>query len=115
MQEPHRPKSASKPARKVIPAFDINPAVAREFLARLRKAKEEEHDDKEKSLCYEDERRGAIQFQSPKEEYTPWKDIPVEEPKPDLPDDRPLSWAELAKKKLQANGRTDKGQGLKSQ
>ncbi len=114
-QEPSRPKSASKPARKVNPTFDINPAVAKEFLARLRKGKEEEQDDKEKSLCYEDERWADIQFQSSKEEYSPWKDVPVEEPKIDMPDDRPLSWAELARKKLQANGGMEKGQGLKSE
>lgn len=114
-QEPPRPKSASKSARKVNPAFDINPAVVREFLTRLRKGKEEEQDDEEKSLCYEDERWAAIQFQTPKEEYTPWKDVPVEEPMEETPDDRPLSWAELAKKKLQANGGVDKGQGLKGE
>ena len=114
-QEPSRPKSASKSARKVNPAFDINPAIAKEFLVRLRKGKEEEQDNKEKALCCEDERWANIQFQTPNEEYTPWKDVPAEEPKPEISDDRPLSWAELAKKKLQANGDSEKGNSLKGE
>ena len=113
MQEPSRSKSAAKPARKVHPAFDINATIAREFLARIRKGKDEEHDVKERSLYYEDERWEAVQFQASKEEYTPWKDIPAEERKAEMPDDRPLSWAELARKKLQANGDAEKAQASK--
>ena len=65
---------------------------------------------KERPLYEEDEKREALQFQTPKEEYTPWKGIPVEEQEVEVIDDRPLSWAELAKKKLQANGSADKSQ-----
>ena len=39
--------------------------------------------------------------------------MPVEEPEAEVSDDRPLSWAELARKKLQANGDAEKAQGLK--
>ena len=65
---------------------------------------------KERPLYREDEKWNAIQFQTSKEEYTPWKGVLVEEEEVEVPDDRPLSWAELAKRKLYANGNADKSQ-----
>lgn len=114
-QEAARPKSAGKQAKKVHPAFDVNPTIAREFLARLQKGKDGEQYVKERPLYQEDEKWDAVQFQTSKEEYTPWKGVLVEEEEVEVPDDRPLSWAELAKKKLYANGNAEKSQPSKGE
>ena len=116
-QEASRPKPVGKPARKIHPAFDINPRIAKEYLARIQAGKDGEVYVKERPSYKEEEKWAAVQFQEPKEEYTPWKDIPVEEEKTEeVPDDRPLSWAELAKKKLShANGNAEKARASKGE
>lgn len=46
-----------------------------------------------------------MSFQRPNEQYTPWKDVEVEEEKPQTADDRPTTWAEaLRRKQNLANG-----------
>lgn len=109
-QETPRPKLAGKPAKKVHPAFDINPTVAREFLIRVQNGKAGEQYVKERPPYEEDEKWDAVHFQTSEEEYTPWKTSLGEELDVEAPDDRPLSWAELAKKKSQANGSADTSQ-----
>ena len=44
-------------------------------------------------------------FQQENEVYTPWKDVDVEEEKPQVPEERPSTWAEaLRRKQHLANG-----------
>lgn len=107
-------KTFGRPARKEYPAFDINHHVAREYLARIKEGKNGIGGAKERPISGLEERHGAVDFQQPKEEYTPWKDVPVEEEKIEVPDDRPISWAEAARRKQNlANGISEKSQAPK--
>ncbi|KAL6716692.1 hypothetical protein ACLMJK_006260 [Lecanora helva] len=113
-KEPARPRSSGKPAKKEYPAFDINPLLARNFLSRL-KAWKEKGADEESQALEEKENHGAVSFQQTGEQYTPWKDVEVEEEKPQAIDDRPSTWAEALRKKqslsngLNGNLETQKG------
>lgn len=112
-QEGSRARSLGR-TRKEYPAFDINPKLAKECFDRIRARKGEENGAMKRPPCEEEERLEAISFQGDAEEYSPWKDIPVEEEKEKAAEDRPLSWAELARKKQnQGNGAVEKGQGPK--
>ena len=113
-QDAARPKSSGKAAKKEYPTFDINPKVAHEYLSRIKKGKEGEPVVKERPLYVAEEVQNALEFQKPTEEYSPWKNIPLEEEKPETPDDRPVSWADAARKKANAiNGSADRAEGSK--
>ena len=104
-KEATRPKSSSKPVKKEHPAFDINPLLAKTFLSRLKTWKDEEAVSEQRNFYQEKENHGAISFQQPSEQYTPWKDVEVEEETPQVADDRPTTWAEaLRRKQNLANG-----------
>lgn len=98
-QEQSRPKSSGKTARKEQPAFDINPKIANEYLARIEAGKEGKAVIKERPLYVAEESQDAVLFQNPSEVYTPWKDVPLVEEKKELPEDRPATWADAARKK----------------
>lgn len=104
-QDGPRPRSSGKPARREYPAFDINPRVAREYLARLKAWKEGEATSEQRDFFHEKENHGAVEFQQLAEQYTPWKDLDVEEEKPESVEGPPTTWAEaLRRKQNLANG-----------
>ncbi|CAD6585991.1 MAG: hypothetical protein ASARMPRED_002368 [Alectoria sarmentosa] len=108
-QEAPRPKSLGKPARKEYPAFDINPRVAREYLARLKNRKAQESDSEQRVFFQEKENHEAVYFQKSNEQYTQWKDLDVEEERPEFTEGPPTSWAEaLRRKQNLANGVSEK-------
>lgn len=108
-QEAPRSRSSGKPLRKEYPAFDINPRVAREFIGRLRNRKEQDGESEQRVFIQEKENHEAVRFQEPNEQYTPWKDLDVEEEKPEVVEGPPTSWAEaLRRKQNLANGISDK-------
>lgn len=76
---PSRQRSSLRAQRKEYPAFDINPHVAQELLARLGLEKVEH----------------LVTFQQPSEEYSPWKEVGV---KVDKESNRegPTTWAQAA-------------------
>ena len=113
-QEPPRPKSIGKPTRKEYPAFDINPRVARAFLTRLKACKEDDAALEQRDFIRENENHDAVEFQEPSEQYTPWKDIEIEEEMPEPVVDRPTTWAEaLRRKQNLANGISDSSESPK--
>lgn len=115
-QEPPRPRSIGKPTRKEYPAFDINPRVARAFLTRLKTWKEDDAVLEQRDFIRENENHDAVAFQEASEQYTPWKDIGVEEEMPEPVMDRPTTWAEaLRRKQNLANGISDSSESLKGQ
>ncbi len=61
-QEPARPKSSGKTTRKEHPTFDINPRLAKSFLAWL------QCDDED----WDPDLTHAVEFQQANEVYTPW-------------------------------------------
>ena len=67
--------------------------------------KEEEPVSEQRDFFQEKENHGAVSFQQPGEQYTPWKDVEIEEETPQVADDRPTTWAEaLRRKQNLANG-----------
>lgn len=98
-KEVARPKSSGKPVKKEHPAFDINPLLAKNFLTRLKTWKEDEAVSEQRDFFQEKENHGAVSFQQSSEQYTPWKDIEIEEEKPQVADDRPSTWAEALRRK----------------
>ena len=104
-KEAARPKSSGRPAKKEQPAFDINPLLAKNFLSRLKTWKEEQAVSEQREFLEEKEKHGAVNFQNASEQYTPWKDVEIEEEMPAVADDRPTTWAEAARRKQHlANG-----------
>lgn len=100
-----RPKSSGKPAKKEHPAFDLNPLIAQNFLARLKCLKEEDPTSERRIFFQETENSESLTFQQPNEQYTPWKDLEIEEEKPQVAEERPSTWAEaLRRKQNLANG-----------
>lgn len=87
-QEPLRPKSSGKFARKEYPTFDINPRIAKEFLARLQS----------ENIGFD------VEFQEKAHLYTPWVGIEEQEAKrPEPTEDRPTTFAQaLAKMNVKA-------------
>lgn len=115
-QEPSRPRSIGRPLRREYPAFDINPRVARAFLTRLKAWKEEDAVHEQRDFISEKENHGAVEFQGSNEQYTPWKDIEVEDEIPEPVMDRPTTWAEaLRRKQNLANGISDSSESPKGQ
>ena len=115
-QEPSRPRSIGRPLRKEYPAFDINPRVARAFLTRLKAWKEEDAVNEQRDFISEKENHGAVEFQEPNEQYTPWKDLEIEEETPEPVMDRPTTWAEaLRRKQNLANGISDSSESPKGE
>ena len=115
-QEPPRPKSIGKPTRKEYPVFDINPRVARAFLTRLKAWKEDDAVLEQRDFIRENENHDAVEFQEPSEQYTPWKDIEIEEEMPEPVMDRPTTWAEaLRRKQNLANGISDSSESPRGQ
>ncbi|KAL8773690.1 MAG: hypothetical protein Q9209_001456 [Squamulea sp. 1 TL-2023] len=80
--EPQRPRSGGKPARIEHPAFDINPLVAGEFLARLRS----------------DDGQTILEFQKDSEQYSPWKIMEQEEESKSAVENRPTTFAQAVQK-----------------
>ena len=78
--------------------------MAREYLGRLKNRKEDA--DSEQRLFFQDkENHEAVHFQQSNEQYTPWKDLGVEEEKPEAVEGPPTSWAKaLQRKQNLANG-----------
>lgn len=108
-QEAPRPRSLGKPPKKEYPAFDINPRVAREYLGRLKYRKEQDADSEQRVFFQDQENHDAIRFQQPNQQYTPWKNLDVEEEKPEAIEGPPTSWAEaLRRKQNMANGTLEK-------
>ena len=104
-KEPSRPKSSGKPIKKEYPTFDINPLLARNFLLRLKTWKEDGAASEQRDFLQEKENHGAVSFQQSSEQYSPWKDVEVEEETPQTAEDRPATWAEaLRRKQNLANG-----------
>lgn len=104
-KESIRPKPFGKPAKIEYPPFDINPFLAKNFLARLKTWKEEDAASEQRAFFEEKENHGAVSFQQTSEQYTPWKDLETEEEKPQVVEDRPTTWAEaLRRKQNLANG-----------
>ena len=100
---------SGKPPKKEYPTFDINPRVAREYLERLRTRKEQDADEEQRVFFNEKENHEAVHFQQPNEQYTPWKDLVVEEEKSEIIEGPPTSWAEaLRRKQNLANGISEK-------
>ena len=101
--------------RKEYPAFDINPRLAKDFLARLKRWKD--HDDSAPALrefIRGAENHDAVQLQELSEQYTPWNDLSdeMEQAEPNLPP--PTSWAEALRRKTNlANGLPEDSQALK--
>ena len=115
-QEPSRPRSIGRPLRREYPAFDINPRVARAFLTRLKAWKEEDAVNEQRDFISEKENHGAVEFQEPNEQYTPWKDLELEEETPEPVVDRPTTWAEaLRRKQNLANGISDPSESPKGE
>ena len=107
-QEVPRSRSSGKPPKKEYPAFDINPRVAREYLGRLKSRKEEDADSEQRAFFQEKENHEAVWFQQSSEQYTPWKDLDLEEEKPEAVEGPPTSWAEaLRRKQNLANGSSE--------
>ena len=99
-------------AKREHPTFDINPRIALEYLSRIQKGKEGESSFKDRPLYQEEEAQKFLEFQAPLEEYTPWKDMPMEREKEEVPDDHPITWADAARKKQNSiNGNGDKAHG----
>lgn len=108
-QEAPRPRTLGKPPKKEHPAFDINPRVAREYLGRLKHRKDQDAGSEQRLFFQETENHEAVCFQQPNEHYTPWKDLDVEEDKPEAIEGPPTSWAEaLRRKQNLANGVSEK-------
>lgn len=108
-QEAPRSRSSGKPPKKEYPTFDINPRVAREYLGRSKTRKEQDADSEQRVFFQETENHEALRFQQPNEQYTPWKDLEVEEEKPEAIEGPPTSWAEaLRRKQNLANGMSEK-------
>lgn len=83
----------------------MNPRVAREYLGRLKSRKDQDADSENRAFFQEKENHEAVHFQQPSEQYTPWKDLDLEEKKPETVDGPPSSWAEaLRRKQNLANG-----------
>ncbi len=100
-----RPKAFGKPAKIEYPPFDINPLLAKNFLARLKTWKEEDAASEQRIFFQEKENHGAVSLQQTSEQYTPWKDLEIEEEKPQVVEVRPTTWAEaLRRKQNLANG-----------
>lgn len=90
--------------------FDINPRVAKEFLARLNAGKEQIPGPLQRPIWDLEEKHAAVDFQQSHEQYTPWKDVEETEEKVDSPaEERPATWAEaLRRKQILANGIVEK-------
>lgn len=115
-KEPPRPRSSGKPAKKEFLTFDINPRLARTFFTRLKTWKEEDVASEQRAFFQEKENHEAVKFQQPAEQYTPWKDLEIEEEKPEPIPDRPATWAEaLRRKQAVANGTSEDSQSTKGQ
>ncbi len=113
-KEATRPKPFGKPAKIEYPPFDINPLLAKNFLMRLNTWKEEDVISEQRLFFQEKENHGAVSFQQTSEQYTPWKDLEIEEEKPQVVEDRPTTWAEaLRRKQNLANGIVENSQGRK--
>ena len=83
--------------------------MAREYLGRLKNRKEQDADSEQRVFFQEKENHDAVRFQGPNDEYTPWKDLDLEEAKPEAVEGPPTSWAEaLRRKQNLANGISDK-------
>ena len=83
--------------------------MAREYLGRLKNRKEQDADSEQRLFFQEKENHEAIYFQQPSEQYTPWKDLDVEEEKSEIIEGPPTSWAEaLRRKQNLANGISEK-------
>ena len=79
--------------------------MAREYLGRLKNRKEQDADMEQQLFFQEKENHDGVRFQKPDEQYTPWKDLDVEEEKPEAVEGPPTSWAEaLRRKQNLANG-----------
>ncbi len=88
-QEPARPKSSGKTARKEHPTFDINPRLTKAFLAWLQREKD----------YWDPELPCAVEFQKANEVYTPWKLAEEQEDKRDgSPEKGPTTFAEAVAK-----------------
>ncbi len=88
-QEPARPKSSGKTARKEHPIFDINPRLTRAFLAWLQRDKD--YWDPEIPL--------ATEFQRANEVYTPWTLAEEQQEKRDeSPEKGPATFAQAVAK-----------------
>lgn len=113
-KEAARPKPFGKPAKIEHPPFDLNPLLAKNFLARLKTRKEEDAASEQRVFFEEKENHVAVVFQQSSEQYTPWKDLEIEEEKPLVTEDRPTTWAEaLRRKQNLANGIVENSQSLK--
>ena len=83
--------------------------MAREYLGRLKTRKEQDADSEQRVFFHENENYEAVHFQQPNEQYTPWKDLDVEEEKPEAVEGPPTTWAEaLRRKQNMANGQLEK-------
>lgn len=79
--------------------------MAREYLGRLKSRKEQDADSEQRVFFQQTENHEAVRLQQPNEQYTPWKDLDVEEDKPEAIEGPPTSWAEaLRRKQNLANG-----------
>ena len=104
-KETPRPKLSGKPLKKEHPTFDINPLLARNFLSRLKGFKEEAATSEQRTFFGTRENHGAVSFQHNSEQYGPWKDVDIEEEKLQTCEDRPTTWAEALRRKMDlANG-----------
>ena len=109
-----RAKNAGKATKKEYPTFDINPKIAQEYLVRARKSKDGEPVAKDRPLYVAEESQEALEFQTQGEEYTRWKDVPLEDAKPEKQDEKPATWADAARKKANAaNGLGGKAESTK--
>ncbi|KAL8651898.1 MAG: hypothetical protein Q9226_004497 [Calogaya cf. arnoldii] len=79
--EPQRPRAGGKLPKIEHPAFDINPLVAGEFLARLRS-----NDN------------STVEFQKESEQYSPWKIMELEEESRSATENRPTTFAQAVQK-----------------
>ncbi|KAL9629726.1 MAG: hypothetical protein Q9204_005112 [Flavoplaca sp. TL-2023a] len=79
--EPQRPRTSAKQAKIEYPAFDINPLVAGEFLARVRSNEQ-----------------STVEFQKDSEEYSPWKIMEAEEENRSATENRPATFAQAVQK-----------------
>ena len=103
-QEPARPKSSGKTARKEHPTFDINPRLTKAFLAWLQRDKEN----------WDPEIPFVVEFQQANEVYTPWKLAEEQGEKRDgSPDKGPTTFAQAVAKANLATQAQGSGEAIR--
>ena len=97
-KEAPKAKVFGKPAKKEHPAFDANPKVAREYLARLEAGKDYETGASGRPIYENEESHAAVHFARASEQYSAWKELEDYEEKLEAPNGSE-SWADKLRRK----------------